>query len=231
VSRTPNLSEAIRLILEHRLSGLHVCLPARVESYDAATQTCSAVPAVKNLIAVEDGDDFEDFEEAYPIISDVPVASPRWGAWHLVAPLAPGDHVTLIFGERALDRWRQLGGIQGPGDLRKHDLSDAIAWPVNVYPDAAALTALPPHLVLGKLGGSTIHVKEDGTVALGSENPTDAAATANKVAAELGALKAALDLWVPVPNDGGAALKLALSALFLTGWPASTASSKVKVDP
>lgn len=55
-------------------------------------------------------------------------------------------------------------------------------------------------------------------------------ALANLVDAQLAALKSAIAGWTPVPNDGGAALKAALTALF-TGppvWPASTAATKVK---
>lgn len=55
-------------------------------------------------------------------------------------------------------------------------------------------------------------------------------ALANLVNAQLAALKSAIADWTPVPNDGGAALKVKLTDLF-TGppvWPASVAASKVK---
>jgi hypothetical protein len=55
-------------------------------------------------------------------------------------------------------------------------------------------------------------------------------ALANLVQAQLQALADAIAGWTPVPNDGGAALKLALTALF-TGppaWPGSVAAEKLK---
>lgn len=67
------------------------------------------------------------------------------------------------------------------------------------------------------------------TLSFGSSVPSDSAALALKVATELGRLKSAIGSWTPVPNDGGAALKVILTALF-TSWPASVASAKIKMD-
>lgn len=83
--------------------------------------------------------------------------------------------------------------------------------------------------------GSRVLIKLDGSievtgseVRLGSASAVDPVALATAVNAQLGQLSTAFTNWVPVPTDGGAALKTALTALQATGWPASTAATKVK---
>lgn len=59
---------------------------------------------------------------------------------------------------------------------------------------------------------------------------TDFVALAGLVLAQLEALRDAIAGWTPVPNDGGAALKTALTALFVgpPAWPASVAAEKLR---
>ena len=64
-----------------------------------------------------------------------------------------------------------------------------------------------------------------GAVIMGAEGGAQLVALSNLVTSQLNALKAAIEGWTPVPNDGGAALKTALTALFLT-WPGSVAATK-----
>lgn len=236
--RQPSLAEVFTQAIEHRLAGLHVCLPGTIETYDATTQTASVRPAIKNVIHANDGE--KEFD--YPVIPNVPVAHPRAGKWFVHFPLTPGDSIVLVFGERSLDKWRALGGTQNPLDLRKHDLSDAIAIPGNLYPDAnplASLTVSGDHFSLGKDDGSTIHVNVDGTIALGSPVPIDAVATANKVLAELTKIQvAALAISVIPPAVDPATtvtlangIKAAFIALLASPFPVSVASVKVKCDP
>lgn len=45
------------------------------------------------------------------------------------------------------------------------------------------------------------------------------------VDAQLGAIATAFGAWVPVPMDGGAALKTIVAALIAGGWPVTTGSS------
>lgn len=68
---------------------------------------------------------------------------------------------------------------------------------------------------------AVVYVRANGTVEVRTPSGT-ALPLATK--ADLDALKAAINGWTPAPNDGGAALKTALTALF-TGpptWPAGT---------
>lgn len=235
--RAPQLAELLSAVLEHRLSQVHVCMPGIVESYDATKQTASVRPAIKNVIVTGAFSGEQELE--FPVIPDVPVCHPRAGAWFVHLPLSAGDTVMLHFAERSLDQWRALGGVQNPLDLRKHDLSDAIAVPVNLYPDASPLVGVSAdHLSLGKDGGSSIHINADGTIAIGSGTPLDSAATALKVNTELTALKAlisgigpdliALYTLLGIPSPWGT---IQLPAYLATGAPHDVASTKVKVDP
>lgn len=233
--REPSLADVLRQSIEHRLAGLHVCLPGEIVSYDAATQTASVRPTIKQVVRSFDGEEVT----AYPTIPSVPVAHPRAGDWFVHMPLTPGDTVILVFGERSLDQWRLLGGVQDPLDLRKHDLSDAIAIPGNLYSDARALVGVASTtLSLGRQGGSTIHVKATGEVTLGSETPTDSVATALKVEAARAALNTMLTVLAAdmtalgVATGIGASTAAAIAALLLNpAWTASVASTKVKADP
>jgi hypothetical protein len=107
-------------------------------------------------------------------------------------PLAAGDFVFLLFPEQTIGAWRALkGALTAPGDLRRHDLSGAVALPC-LYPDSQALAdAHASNVVLGFDGGQQIHVKAAG-IALGTENPAKTAATAEDVAAELAKISADL---------------------------------------
>lgn len=70
-----------------------------------------------------------------------------------------------------------------------------------------------------------VYIKDNGTIEARSAAGT-AAPLATK--ADLDALKSAIQGWTPVPNDGGAALKTALFALFSVPWPAGTTKLKAE---
>ena len=63
---------------------------------------------------------------------------------------------------------------------------------------------------------------------LGAATGADFVALAALVDAQNAALAAAITSWVPVPTDGGAALKVILMALIATGWPHATAATRVR---
>jgi hypothetical protein len=71
----------------------------------------------------------------------------------------------LVFSQRSIDRWLDVGGEIDPADPRKHHLTDAIAYP-GVYPktdtlEQATSADLSTDLVM-KNGDSEIIMKEDG---------------------------------------------------------------------
>jgi hypothetical protein len=133
----PTDVEIIQAALESRLLDVHTCLPGRVVSYNPATQTADIQPLVKRAIRSYAG---ELVHETLPVVHDVPVEWPGGGGFAMIFPVAPGDHMWLIFSEAATAKWRSTGQISEPGDLRRHDLSYACA----VYSRGPASGALQP---------------------------------------------------------------------------------------
>src|SRR5690606_15352833 len=102
---------------------LHTAFPARVESYDASTQTADVTPRVRRTLTAEDGT-LE--REAMPVLRAVPVVQPRAtsGGWFVHMPIAAGDEVLVICCERDITRWRGSGQISDAPDSRMHHLQN-----------------------------------------------------------------------------------------------------------
>jgi hypothetical protein len=109
-----------------QLADVRVSVPAEVQAFDSAAQTVDAKPLVKQARTKSDG---SRVVVDLPIITRVPVLYNGNGRFRVVFPLAPGDTVLLVFSDRSLDRWFELGGEVDPRDPRHHHLSDAVAIP------------------------------------------------------------------------------------------------------
>lgn len=136
----PTDAEVIRAAIESKLLDLHTSLPARVKSYNDATQTADVVPVIRRAVRKRDG---SVAHEDLPTIHNVPVMWHEGGGFSVRLPLAPGDHVWLIFSEAATAQWRATGQVSQPGDLRRHDLSYAAAIPAG-HPVKGSLPAGVP---------------------------------------------------------------------------------------
>jgi hypothetical protein len=149
------------------------------------------------------------------------------------------------------------GAPQYPGDLSRFNHGSCVAVPANYYPASRALrhtvapgtggVGQPIAMVIGHDADSGLRlvlrtdgvfvvsqgdtvvfqINADGTNNLGAASGAAFVALASLVTAQLNALKAAIVGWTPVPNDGGAALKAALTTLFST-WPGNVAATKAK---
>lgn len=93
-------------------------------------------------------------------------------------------------------------------------------------------------VILRAVGPGTpayVHLKPDGSVIVAAQTiklgaaATQFVALANLVAAQLTALKNAINVAVTVPNDGGASFKSTLLTA-LSAWPASVAATKTKAE-
>ena len=154
------LNESVDAAIENRLSGLHTCLPARVESYNMEKSMVSVTPLIKKV--------FRNGQViSMPVINNVPLVMPRGSVSSLTIRIVKGDGVMLVFSERALDLWLSKGGEQEPGDRRRFDLSDAIAVP-GLFPFAAGspaeedATVLRDGLVKVKLKSDKVAIGKDG---------------------------------------------------------------------
>jgi hypothetical protein len=123
-----SLSKAIRIAQENLSLRIRVALPGKVEAYDATTHLATIKPLIRRKRTGEAA-------KSLASLSRVPIIHPRTSAGALFLPIAVGDLVTLLFSDRALDRWKAGTGQETtPDDPRAHDLSDCWAIPGG-YPE------------------------------------------------------------------------------------------------
>jgi hypothetical protein len=204
---------------------LRVAIPATVKRYDAATQKVDVAPQIADWFPSEGG----DVEQAFPpVVTNVPVLFPGAGGYRITFPIAVGDTVDLLVNDRSLDAWLAQGGRQVPGDLRRHNLSDAVALP-GLHDDKHAWTgASTTDMTLGKDGGAQVVVKSASIELAGNAEPV---AKADSVKAELERLWTALSLHVHTSATAGnpTSTPVTLPTTPATNLAGSVASSKVKV--
>lgn len=129
------LLEAIR----SQLARVHTALPGTVLSYNQADQTATVQPAFKFKYRDADSGEVTHYEP--PAISNVPVLFPGSGNYSITWDVAAGESVLLVFCERSLDEWRSVtGSSHEPKDVRRFDLSDAVAF-VGCRSPASAIPA------------------------------------------------------------------------------------------
>lgn len=223
----PSLIDVVLAAIRFELAKVHTSIPGVIVEYDRASQRATVQPAIAG--AYVDPDTRDLVREPLPPIPDVPVAFPSGDGYSVTFDLAVGDRVLLVFSERSTEEFRATGdeGVE-PGDLRRFDLSDAVAFP-------AALQFSEPVPAEGVATGAL--VVRGVEVKLGDANAVDFVTLDTLVVAQLTAVKTALDAAAAaatvaaLPNDGGFAAFTAFRASLtasLASWPASMAASKVK---
>ena len=121
--RIARLEGLLTRIMSEVKSDIRVALPAKVVSFNASKQTISCIPTVRELVNLNGKVSYKDL----PILEDVPIIMPRAGGWVITLPIKPGDECMVVFQDLCIDGWWFRGDIQNWNDLRRHDLSDAIA--------------------------------------------------------------------------------------------------------
>lgn len=122
MSTAKSLHQIINDTIRNRLSNLHIALPARIEKYDAVKRQAKVKPLLARRLKDNSILDL-------PVINNVPVVFPGSSEAVISIPIKKGDTVLLIFSERSLDEWLNEGLQVTPEDIRRNDLSDAIALP------------------------------------------------------------------------------------------------------
>lgn len=159
-----SLAEVIEDGVRSILSTVHVGLPAKVLSYDAAKQQVDVQPLLRDLDVAADG---SVSAPEMPVIPNVPVMFPRGGGWHMRWDLDAGDEVWLHFGERAIERWKEAGGLQLAYPLRDFDLSDAVAWPGLSNASNAIPGLATKGMVIGRDDGSAeVRITPEGNITI-----------------------------------------------------------------
>ena len=207
-----------------------VALPATVVSYNQVNQTATVqiVPCFRRRDPT-DGNQIRCYRP--PLIPNVPVRFDGSGPFSQTYPLAVGDTGMLRICDRSIDEWKSTAArTTTPENPRRHDLTDGVFVP-GVRSPAAPLPASAFVPNGWAITGPKVVINSADT-RLGSDAATDPVTLDTLVQAELVALADYLigGTWVPVAGDGGASLKATLTALKVTGWPASMGATKVKAE-
>jgi hypothetical protein len=151
---TPRAPEVQRAVHDAQRMEIHTSLPARVVSYDRASQTIEAEFLVREVSPAREDED-DDTVAPYPNVVSVPVAGMRLGSLVIHADLQPGEEVWICFTEADLNRWRETGQISDPGVPTRHGLAGCWAQP-GAFSRPNALTGLTDKPTIKVQGGASI---------------------------------------------------------------------------
>lgn len=193
------LAEVIRTAINASRLEQHTCLLGKVaKSYSGVRPTVD-VELVTN--SVLNGDNGALVSEKLPVLPGVPVAV----MGPFTFPLMKGDPCIVLFSESDFNGWLRTGLVSDPDDLRRFNLAHAICLPMGLINDTESSEPSAEDAVV--VSGDDIrlgtHVEADlDNVALYDGLKT---------------LADAINSWTATPQDGGAALKVAL-----TNWLVDT---------
>lgn len=182
----PSDLDLIKLAIRNRVGLMRTALPARVLSYDAATQLADVQVLVRSSFVNADTQILETYLPE-PIPS-VPVLWPSGSGGSITFPLSANDQGFILCAERSIDEWKQTGNIDNTArDLRRFDLADAVFLPGGrAIPNALPSSAFDPAAL----------VIAAALLKLGDSSAVDFVALQTLVEGELSALKTAFDAHV-----------------------------------
>lgn len=226
--QTLSLGALIAAAIDARLVDVHTHLPATIETYDAATQSCSVQVELRAAFFDELGD---RVPARLPVINNVPVAFARGGGFRTTYPLKRGDRVWLEFCEASLDRWKPRGGDTDPGVDRRFNLSDAVAV-TGVADFGHPLASAPTdRMSIGSDTGASIEITDD-EVRVGGNSGLERTWKADTFLSTFDTLIAAIATAVGgIPTGGaaaGSAITGALNTFDTAIVSAKTSIAKVK---
>lgn len=151
-----DITELLNIIISNKIAEMHICMPAKVISYDFATRKASVQPSLNQKYS-------DDEILVLPVIHNVPVMQPASGGASVNFPVKPDDNVLLIFSERSLEQWLQDGKQSTPDDPRQNNLTDAVAH-IGLNPFNVPSAAENNDDLLIAYDGSKIRFKPSGVV-------------------------------------------------------------------
>lgn len=164
-SVTPTLTDLFKIFSENLLSQINVCIPAIVKKY--YHNNGNAKVDAEGIFQKKYKDGKTDDA---PLFYSVPVAHLRGSNSIIAMPLSAGDKVLLLFSDRSIDNYLQNGKKNYPQDLRKHDLSDAIALPCGLFADNEQLPLNNPSDIIIKNKSTEMRIKKNGRLQILNEN-------------------------------------------------------------
>lgn len=116
---------------------LRSSIPGIVQSFDAATQTCTVRIAIQEVVLkpppATSQNPSPGTTQNIPVsvtiddLENVPIIMMRVPGWSITFPITQGTECLILFSDMCIDGWWQNSGVQSQFDRRRHDLSDAIA--------------------------------------------------------------------------------------------------------
>jgi hypothetical protein len=116
--------EALQTVHDGRQAQINTAMPATVVSFNPTALTVNVQPSIQ---AVQINTDGTQSHITIAELHDVPVVFPGGGGHLLTYPIQPGDDCLIIFSQRSIDHWWQLGQLHPPSDWRMHDINDGFA--------------------------------------------------------------------------------------------------------
>lgn len=113
--------EAMQYSIDTMLYLLRTAQPAEVISFNETQNTVHVQPCIMGKLANRDA-------KPLPELLDVPVSFYGAGGYVITHKPQAGDICVLIVNDRSLSRWKQAGGVIDPGERRRHNLTDSVAF-------------------------------------------------------------------------------------------------------
>lgn len=113
--------EAMQYSIDTMLYLLRTSQPAVVISFNETQNTVQVQPSIMGKLANRDA-------KPLPELLDVPVSFYGAGGYVITHKPQAGDVCLLMANDRSLSRWKQAGGVIDPGERRRHNISDSVAF-------------------------------------------------------------------------------------------------------
>jgi hypothetical protein len=207
--------------LYSRLSDVNTMVPGTIVQYYGHTERKAKVKPMIRKQTVN------DYKIDLPLIDNVPVRFMGSSDVNMLFPLKKGDGVMLLFSQSPFGNWKNSDNRnqQDPGDNLRFQLSDCIAVP-GLFP-FKGVPAKPEKedSLYVTYKGKGIEVESGGNVLVNGgtkggarkDDPTlSNSTTDSSYWPWLTGFVNVFLTWIPVPNDGGAALKTAMTSYIAT---------------
>lgn len=113
--------EAMQHSIDTMLYLLRTAQPGVVVAFNEAQNTVQVQPCIMGKQAKKDA-------KPLPELLDVPVSFYGAGGYVITHKPQAGDVCLLVASDRSLSRWKQSGGVVDPGERRRHNLTDSVAF-------------------------------------------------------------------------------------------------------
>jgi hypothetical protein len=170
-----DLIEAMHTAQDQRQAQIHTAMVGQIIEFFPDTMTVTVQPCIQGIHKQPDGT--VGYLDISPL-TDVPVIYPGGGSHTITFPIAAGDYCLVIFAERSIDTWYQMGGYQNqPSDWRMHDINDGFAI-VGIRPNPTALGGQANRAARESLGPVTSTTatqirSDDGNTVVTVDGPTN----------------------------------------------------------